>query len=103
MYILKIGFKNQGERRMFLHAGNKKNIREKEIIGIFDADNATISSITRKYLVEAQKEGLLISAKNEVPKSFILYKHNGKYMICFSQISSSALLGRTGQEMSDII
>ncbi len=82
---------------MFLHAGNNKNIRKKDIIGIFDADNATVSSITRKYLVEVQRKGLLISAKNEVPKSFILYKHKGKYMICFSQISTSALVGRTGQ------
>ena len=80
---------------MFLHAGNNKNIREKDIIGIFDADNATISSVTRKYLTEAQRQGLVISAKDEIPRSFILYKENGKYMICFSQISTAALMGRT--------
>ena len=27
---------------MFLHVGNSKNIREKDIIGIFDADTATV-------------------------------------------------------------
>ncbi len=80
---------------MFLHAGNNKIIRKKDIIGIFDADNATVSSITKRYLVSAQSRGELISAKNEIPKSFILYKHKGKYMICFSQISTSALMGRT--------
>ena len=80
---------------MFLHAGNNKNIREKDIIGIFDADNATISSVTRKYLSQAQREELVIMAKDEIPKSFILYKENGKYKICFSQISTSALIGRT--------
>jgi hypothetical protein len=80
---------------MYLHAGNNKNIREKDIIGIFDMDNSTVSHITRKYLADAQKEGRVISAKDEIPKSFILYKENGKYMICFSQISTSALLGRT--------
>lgn len=80
---------------MFLHAGNNKNIREKDIIGIFDADNATVSSVTRRYLSDAQREGLVVSAKEEVPKSFILYKENGKYMICFSQISTQALIGRT--------
>ena len=79
---------------MYLHAGNNKIIREKDIIGIFDADNSTISSITRKFLSDAEKESLVISAKDEIPKSFILYKENGKYMICFSQISTSALLGR---------
>lgn len=83
---------------MYLHAGNNKIIREKDIIGIFDADNSTISSITRKYLSDAQKKDLVISAKDEIPKSFILYKEKGKYMICFSQISTSALLGRTSAQ-----
>jgi hypothetical protein len=80
---------------MYLHAGNNKNIREKDIIGIFDMDNSTVSHITRKYLADAQREERVVSAKDEIPKSFILYKENGKYMICFSQISTSALLGRT--------
>ena len=80
---------------MYLHAGNNKNIREKDIIGIFDMDNSTVSSITRKYLADAQREERVVSAKDEIPKSFILYKENGKYMICFSQISTTALLGRT--------
>ena len=80
---------------MYLHAGNNKIIREKDIIGIFDMDNSTVSAVTRRYLTEAERAGLVISAKDEIPKSFILYKENGKYMICFSQISSTALLGRT--------
>ena len=80
---------------MYLHVGNNKNIREKDILGIFDIDNCTVSSITRKFLSDAERASLVISAKDEIPKSFILYKENGKYKICFSQISSSALLGRT--------
>ena len=85
---------------MFLHAGNNKNIREKDIIGIFDADNATISSVTRKYLSNLEKNSQVISAKDEIPKSFILYKSGGKFMICFSQISTSALIGRTKNQQN---
>ncbi len=80
---------------MYLHVGNNKVIREKDIIGIFDMDNSTLSHITRKYLAEAEKEDRLISARDEIPKSFIMYKENGKYMICMSQISTSSLMGRT--------
>ena len=80
---------------MYLHVGNNKNIREKDIIGIFDMDMCTVSSITKKFLTDAQRNDLVVSAKDEIPKSFILYKENEKYMICFSQISTSALLGRT--------
>ena len=79
---------------MYLHVGNNKNIRIKDIIGIFDADTATISSVTRKYLTSAEHQRLVLSAKDEIPKSFILYRENGKFMVCFSQISTSALCGR---------
>ena len=79
---------------MYLHAGNNKNIRIRDIVGIFDADTATISAITRKYLSGAEKKSLVLSAKDEIPKSFILYKENEKYMICFSQLSTASLCGR---------
>ena len=83
---------------MFLHVGNNKNIRIKNVIGIFDMDNTTVSAITRKYLTGKQKQGLVESAMEEIPKSFILYREGEEYKICFSQLSSAALMGRT--EMS---
>ena len=79
---------------MFLHVGNNKNIRLKHVIGIFDMDNATLSSIIRKYLSQKQREGLVESAILEIPKSFVLYREKDEYKICFSQLSSSALRGR---------
>ena len=79
---------------MFLHVGNNKNIRLRSVIGIFDMDNATLSSITRKYLSKKQKENLVESAVLEIPKSFVLYVEKGEYKICFSQLSSAALRGR---------
>lgn len=80
---------------MYLHVGNNENIRIKDIIGIFDADTATVSSITKKYLLLAQKKKCVRSAVEEIPKSFILYIDcYGDYKICFSQISTSALIGR---------
>ena len=79
---------------MFLHVGNNKNIRLSSVIGVFDMDNATLSSITRKYLTKKQREGLVSSAVEEIPKSFILYSEGGEYKICFSQLSSAALKGR---------
>ena len=80
---------------MYLHAGNNKIIREKDIIGIFDMDNSTVSHITRKYLAEAERDGRLLAASDEIPKSFIVYKENGKIKVCISQISTASLMGRT--------
>ena len=80
---------------IYLHVGNKKNLREKDIIGIFDTDSATVSNTTRKYLVNKQKQGLVESAKEEIPKSFVLYRdEKGEKRICFSPLSPQALLNR---------
>ena len=79
---------------IYLHVGNHKNIRVKDIIGIFDTDNATVNEESRRFLSDAQKKGILISAKEEIPKSFLVYREAGEVRVCFSQLSSSALLGR---------
>ena len=79
---------------MFLHVGNNKNIRLKSVVGIFDMDNATLSAISRKFLSQKQKEGLVEAAIEEIPKSFVLYRDNGEYKVCFSQLSTAALKGR---------
>ncbi len=81
---------------MYLHIGNHINIRERDIIGIFDADRTTTSWITRKYLSEAQRRDLVSAANEEIPKSFVLYKDakTGEYKIYFSQLSTAALCGR---------
>jgi len=90
---------------MFLSAGNNKNIRICDIIGIFDTDNSTLSSaITKKMLHDAEKRGDVEIAGNDIPKSFILYRvpggktgRGGKkdgFKICFSELSSSVLLQR---------
>jgi hypothetical protein len=79
---------------MFLHVGNNKNIRIRDVIGIFDMDNATLSSVTRKFLSNTQKKLMVETAAVEIPKSFILFEENGLYKICFSPLSSSSLRGR---------
>ncbi len=81
---------------MYLHIGNQINIRERDIIGIFDADRTTTSWITRKYLSEAQKKDHVKAASDELPKSFVLYRdaETGEYRIYFSQLSTAALCGR---------
>ena len=90
---------------MYLHIGNNRNIREKQILGIFDADSATISTITRKFLSQAEKDGAVEAANEELPKSFVVYfDKNGTRRVCFSQLSSSALGGRMdkGQQYEKI-
>ncbi len=84
---------------MFLHVGNNKNIRLRSVVGIFDMDNATLSAVSRRFLSGKQKQGLVESAVEEIPKSFILYKDGEEYKICFSQLSTSALKGRMRENL----
>ena len=79
---------------MYLHVGNNQNIRERNIIGIFDADTATVSAITKKYLSAADARHAVEFASEEIPKSFVLYRTDEGCKICFSQLSATALSGR---------
>lgn len=76
---------------MFLHAGNHKNLRLKEIVGIFDMDTATVSADTKAFLKKADKEKRTEALFEEVPKSFLLTEDGKVY---FSQISTQSLIGR---------
>ena len=86
---------------LYLNIGSNKSIRERDIIGIFDMDSSTVSSVTRKYLSSAEKRGEIESSLEEIPKSFILYFENEEKKICFSQFSSSALYGRTENKIQN--
>ena len=57
---------------MYLHAGNNKNIKISDIVGIFDTDTATISKITKQYLSGCEKRGETVNISYELPKAFIL-------------------------------
>ena len=84
---------------MYLHVGNNKTIRQRDIVGIFDADTATVSAVTKKYLAGAQAAHRVQFASLELPKSFVLYRdRSGKYKICFSQLSPAALASRPRPE-----
>lgn len=80
---------------MYIHLGNNFILRSKEIIGIFDLDNTTVSSRTRAYLSKAEKKGEIVLTSEELPKSFIVAsgkkKENRVYL---SQLSSSTLSKR---------
>ena len=76
---------------IYLNVGGGKSIKEKDIVGIFDMDTSTVSSVTRKLLSEAEKNKRTESPSLEIPKSFVLYKSDdGTVKVCFSQFSSAS-------------
>lgn len=80
---------------MYLYIGQEKAIFSKDIIGIFDLDNTTVSKISREFLNRAEKEGkATVVLGDDLPKSFIITNKNEKDEIIISQISPSTVKKR---------
>lgn len=87
---------------MYLHLGNEKVVKSKNIIGIFDLDTSTVSKHTRKFLELAEKNGNVINVTNELPKSFVVCFEKGIKKVYISQISSSTLQKRFEKIVTNI-
>ena len=80
---------------MYLHLGQSVVVPQREIIGIFDLDNASYSHRTRKFLERAQRQGQVVTVGGELPKSFVLCEEkDGRQTVYISQLSSATLRGR---------
>ena len=80
---------------MYLHLGSSVVIPQREILGIYDLDNASWSHITRSFLSTAEKEGRVVSVGDDLPKSFLVCEdRTGEITVYLSQLSSATLLKR---------
>lgn len=80
---------------MFLQLGQSVVVPHKEILGIFDLDNASWAYKTREFLERAEREGRAVWLGDDLPRSFVLVG-DGKEppTVYVSQLSSSTLLKR---------
>jgi len=82
---------------MYLHIGKGSSVDTKDIIGIFDLDTATVSSITKNFINKAQREGRVEYKDSDLPRSFIVVsKEKKKSRVRLSRISVSGLKLRAG-------
>lgn len=77
-------------KTIYLHIGNNYSVDVREIIGIFDMDNTTVTSCTKELLDKAQKEKRLFLATYELPKTYIITKKR----VYISQLAASTLKKR---------
>lgn len=69
---------------MFVHIGENKVIRKKDIALMLDMDSSTVSVHTRNFLNKAQKEKRVIALGYDLPKSFIVTRDNKVYLSPFN-------------------
>ena len=80
---------------MYLEIGQETIITDKNILGIFDLDNTTVSKATREYINNASKKGECITVSlEELPKSFIVTAEKNERKIYISPFNTSTIFKR---------
>ncbi|MBO5447812.1 MAG: DUF370 domain-containing protein [Ruminococcus sp.] len=83
---------------MFLHLGNNFLINTRDVIGIFDIENTSVSKATKKFLAAAEKNGRVVYCTYDMPKSFaVCLDRDLTEKVYISQMSCATLLKRFGR------
>ena len=79
------------KRTIYLHIGNNYSVDVRDVVGIFDMDNTTVSGITNRLLDKAEKQREGCYAAYERPKSFIVTANGGSARGYVSQLAAGTL------------
>ena len=80
---------------MYLHLGQSVVIPQREILAIFDLDNASWAYKTREFLERSEQEGRAVWLTDDLPRSFILAGRDKEPpTVYISPLSSATLLKR---------
>ena len=80
---------------MYLHLGEETVVSDKNIIGIFDIENTSVSKHTKAFLNRSGKEKNIVTVSYEMPKSFVVCADKDRYeTVYISQISPATLKKR---------
>ena len=86
---------------MYLHIGNRKSVKKKDIIGIFDLDTSTVTKTGKDFIAKLEKAGAVEYDDDDLPRSFLLIEENKKYKVNLSRISSRGLVARADESEYD--
>lgn len=80
---------------MYLHLGQAVMVPHREILAIFDLDNASWAYKTREFLERAEQEGRAVWLTDDLPRSFIVTQNSeGISTVYISPLSSATLRKR---------
>ena len=81
----------------YLHIGMNVMVEDRRIIGIFDLDNTSTSKRTRAFLQGAEEGGVVQSACEDIPRSFVVCDHPYHRQIVYLSQINSRTLGKRAQ------
>lgn len=76
---------------MYVPIGNDMALRDSAIVGIFDLDNCSYEKRTREFLSKAEQNGEVVTATDNLPKSFILTSEYGLNRVYLVQFNSTVI------------
>ena len=76
---------------MYIPIGNDLALRERSIVGIFDLDNCSYEKRTREFLAAAERNGEVVPAADDLPKSFIVTSEYGWNRVWLVQFNSTTI------------
>ena len=80
----------------YLHIGKNVMVSRRRIIGVFDLDITSQSPRTREFLDRSEKDGVVLDACDDIPKSFLVCDHPyHKQLVYISQLNTQTLQKRT--------
>lgn len=80
---------------MYLHLGQAVMIPDREVLAVFDLDNASWAYKTREFLERAEQEGRAVWLTDDLPRSFVLTQRaGGEPMVYISPLSAGILKKR---------
>lgn len=78
-----------------MHLGKSETVNDKNVIGIFDIEAATVSEDTRGFLKTMQGDFKTVNLATDLPASFVVTAEQFTDRVYITSLSVKALLKRT--------
>lgn len=82
-----------------MHLGKSETVPDREIIGIFDIDKATVGVDTKNFLARMQKEYKAVNLCTDLPAAFVLTDGEYTDRIYITSLSARVLKSRGRMEV----
>ncbi len=80
---------------MYIHLGEDTVVCDKNIIGIFDIENTSVSRHTKDFLNRSGKENNIVTVSYEMPKSFVVCADKDRFeTVYIAQVSPATITKR---------
>lgn len=77
-----------------MHLGKSETLTEKELVGIFDIDKATVSEDTRNFLKQMQEGYKTVNLATDLPAAFVLSANEYSDRVYLTALSAGVLKKR---------